>query len=85
MLDKLSPETAPHKFYPCFRYSSPLTEEAIAQVHQDKPERIIAFTQYPHYSCATTGNSLRELLIHNPPKNFSAITKYATHPLYIKA
>ena len=85
LLDKQSPSTAPHKFYPCFRYSSPLTEEAVAEMLHDKPEKIVAFTQYPHYSCATTGNSLRELLLHLPATRFSAITKYAIHPLYVKA
>jgi ferrochelatase len=85
LLDKISPETAPHKYYPCFRYSSPLTEEAISSIKQDKAERIVAFTQYPHYSCATTGNSLREVLTHFPLSNFSSITKYGTHPLFIKA
>jgi protoporphyrin/coproporphyrin ferrochelatase len=85
ILDSISPSTAPHKFYPCFRYCSPLSQEAIAQAQNDKAERIVAFTQYPHYSCATTGNSLRELLLTPNIRNLSAITKYATHPAYISA
>lgn len=84
-LDKVSPHTAPHKFYPCFRYSSPMTEETVANVLSDNPSKIIAFTQYPHYSCATTGNSLRELLKFLPQEKFSVISKYATHSLYVKA
>lgn len=28
-LDKLSPETGPHKYYVAFRYASPLTEDTL--------------------------------------------------------
>ena len=44
-----SPETAPHKFYIGFRYAAPLTETAIEEIEEDKPEHMIAFTQYPQY------------------------------------
>jgi protoporphyrin/coproporphyrin ferrochelatase len=85
LLDQLSPQTAPHKFYPCFRYSSPLISEVKTQLLADSPARIVAFTQYPHYSCATTGNSLRDVLDHLSLPNITAITKYATHPQYVAA
>lgn len=29
ILDRISPETAPHKFYVGFRYAHPLTEDAL--------------------------------------------------------
>jgi len=61
ILDEQSPETAPHKFYIGFRYAAPLTETAIAQIEREKPEHVIAFTQYPQYSCATTGSSLNHV------------------------
>lgn len=66
ILDKLSPETAPHKPYVAFRYTAPLTETTYAQMLQDgfgggKGGRAVAFTQYPQYSCSTTGSSLNEL------------------------
>ena len=48
-LDEISPETAPHKFYIGFRYAAPLTETAIEEIEEDKPEHMIAFTQYPQY------------------------------------
>ena len=32
LLDKMSPTTAPHKFYIGFRYAHPLTEDAIDQM-----------------------------------------------------
>lgn len=31
-LDKEHPETAPHKAYPAFRYASPFTENALAEL-----------------------------------------------------
>ena len=49
ILDEQSPGTAPHKFYIGFRYAAPLTETAIAQIEREKPEHVIAFTQYPQY------------------------------------
>ena len=66
LLDKMSPETAPHKPYTAFRYADPLTEEMYNQLLADgfgngKGGRAIAFTQYPQYSCSTTGSSLNEL------------------------
>jgi ferrochelatase len=85
LLDEISPSTAPHKFYPCFRYSSPMISEVTEEIMKDNPSRIVAFTQYPHYSCATTGNSIRDVLDNSNFKNITAITKYATHPDYVSA
>ncbi|KAH8912495.1 ferrochelatase-domain-containing protein [Coniochaeta sp. PMI_546] len=66
ILDKTSPETAPHKPYVAFRYANPLTEEMYHRLLADgfgngKGGRAVAFTQYPQYSCSTTGSSLNEL------------------------
>ncbi|KAI0017631.1 ferrochelatase-domain-containing protein [Xylariomycetidae sp. FL0641] len=66
ILDRLSPETAPHKPYVAFRYANPLTEEMYSKMLADgfgngKGGRAVAFTQYPQYSCSTTGSSLNEL------------------------
>jgi ferrochelatase len=66
LLDKMSPETAPHLPYVAFRYADPLTEEMYQQLLKDgfgqgKGGRAVAFTQYPQYSCSTTGSSLNEL------------------------
>jgi len=63
LLDKMSPETAPHKPYVAFRYANPLTEEMYHKLLADgfgngKGGRAVAFTQYPQYSCSTTGSSL---------------------------
>ena len=66
ILDRTSPETAPHKPYVAFRYANPLTEDMYARLLEDgfgngKGGRAVAFTQYPQYSCSTTGSSLNEL------------------------
>ncbi|KAL8401637.1 hypothetical protein RB596_008435 [Gaeumannomyces avenae] len=66
ILDRISPETAPHKPYVAFRYANPLTEEMYNRLLADgfgngKGGRAVAFTQYPQYSCSTTGSSVNEL------------------------
>lgn len=66
ILDKISPETAPHKPYVMFRYANPLTEDTYQKMIDDgfgrgNGGRAVAFTQYPQYSCSTTGSSINEL------------------------
>ena len=66
ILDKTSPNTAPHKPYVAFRYANPLTEDVYKKLLEDgfgggNGGRAVAFTQYPQYSCSTTGSSLNEL------------------------
>jgi ferrochelatase len=60
-LDRLSPSTAPHAFYIAFRYVAPKSDDALKAMADDGVERAVAFTQYPQFSCATTGSSLNEL------------------------
>ena len=66
ILDEINPETAPHKPYVAFRYADPLTEDMYNKLLDDgfgrgRGGRAVAFTQYPQYSCSTTGSSLNEL------------------------
>lgn len=61
LLDKISPESAPHKAYVGFRYANPLTEITLEQMEKDNLERAVAFSQYPHYSCTTTGSSMNAI------------------------
>lgn len=61
LLDKISPSTAPHHPYVAFRYAAPLTEDTFLQMKEEGIRRAVAFTQYPQYSCSTTGSSLNEL------------------------
>lgn len=85
LLDKMSPSTAPHKFYVAFRYADPLTEETIVEMKKDGITRAVAFTQYPQYSCSTTGSSINELYRRlvdlDPEQNikWSVIDRWPTH------
>lgn len=105
ILDQISPETAPHKPYVAFRYANPLTEHMYDQMLKDgfgngKGGRAVAFTQYPQYSCSTTGSSLNELWkwrnrlegkratgeMHPPGSvTWSVIDRWQTHPGLIEA
>lgn len=60
-LDVLSPESAPHRFYVAVRYAPPFADDALLAMHADGIERAVAFTQYPQWSCTTTGSSLNDL------------------------
>jgi ferrochelatase len=81
---------APHKPYVAFRYAAPLTEETVSQMQADGVTRAVAFSQYPQYSCSTTGSSLNELhrFIRKMTPNtirWSVIDRWPTHPGLIDA
>jgi ferrochelatase len=90
-LDSLSPSTAPHKFYVAFRYIEPFSEDALRQMKEDGVRRAVAFTQYPHFSCATTGSSMNELwraarrLGLEDAFEWSVIDRWPTHSGFIDA
>jgi protoporphyrin/coproporphyrin ferrochelatase len=89
LLDELHPETAPHKAYVAFRYARPLTDAAAKQMQMDGVKRAIAFTQYPQYSCSTTGSSLNELYRQRKAGGigdveWSVIDRWGTHPGFIE-
>ena len=79
------------KFYTCFRYAPPLTHDCLQQMAEDGIERAVAFSQYPHFSCTTTGSSLnhlwRESIRLGLEKKFkwSLIDRWPTHPTFISA
>lgn len=91
LLDQISPETGPHKHYIGFRYADPTTEETIEQMERDGIQRAIAFTQYPQYSCTTTGSSLNAIYRHYAKRQepsdmvWSVIDRWPTHPSFIEA
>lgn len=64
ILDKISPETAPHKYYVGFRYAHPLAGDALDEMARDGIQRAVAFSQYQQYSCSTSGSSLNEVYRH---------------------
>jgi protoporphyrin/coproporphyrin ferrochelatase len=90
-LDERSPDTAPHRFYVAFRYTEPSSEDALRRMHADGVERAIAFTQYPQFSCSTTGSSLNELwraakrLQLQDAFEWSVIDRWPTHERFIEA
>ena len=90
-LDEMSPESAPHKFYVAFRYVHPFSEDALQAMKDDGVKRAVAFTQYPQFSCSTTGSSLNELWraarrigLQNE-FDWSVIDRWPTHPRFIEA
>jgi ferrochelatase len=91
ILDKIRPESAPHKFYIAFRYADPLTEETLLAMKNDGVERAVAFSQYPQYSCTTAGSSLNHLWresarlgLQNSFK-WSIIDRWNLYPGYVQA
>ena len=89
LLDELNPATAPHKPYVAFRYARRLTEDALAEMRRDGVKRAVAFSQYPQYSCSTTGSSLNELWKQSRGKErwggngeieWSVLDRWPTHP-----
>ncbi|HEX5819505.1 MAG TPA: ferrochelatase, partial [Gemmatimonadales bacterium] len=90
-LDERSPGTAPHRCYVAFRYVTPTSAEALREMQADGVERAVAFTQYPQYSCSTTGSSLNELwraadrLGVGQRQEWSVIDRWGTHPGFVAA
>ncbi|KAF6213102.1 hypothetical protein GE061_010817 [Apolygus lucorum] len=89
-LDILSPATAPHKHYVAFRYVDPLTEETLDKIERDGARQVVIFSQYPQYSCATTGSSINAVYSAlskkqvNPNVKWSLIDRWPSHPLLAK-
>ncbi len=90
-LDALALHTAPHRFYVAFRYAAPLAEDVLLQMKADGVRRVILFSQYPFYSCATTGSSLNEFwraaarLGLKDEFVWSVIDRWPVHPGFVGA
>ena len=90
-LDRLSPETAPHGYYVAFRYVQPKSEDALRAMARDGVQRAVAFTQYPQFSCSTTGSSLNELWRAadrtglRDAFEWSIIDRWPVHPGFVDA
>ena len=84
-------QTAPHKAYTAFRYAPPYAEDALRQMAADGVRRAVAFSQYPHFSCTTSGSSYnnlwREVMRLGMEKDitWSLIDRWPTFPTYIRA
>jgi hypothetical protein len=70
------------------RYANPLTKDTLEEMKRDGIKKAIAFTQYPQYSCSTTGSSLMEIWRHREMQRsaegagieWSVIDRWGTHP-----
>jgi len=89
LLDEMNPASAPHKPYVAFRYAEPLTDTCLDEMKADGVTRAVAFSQYPQYSCSTTGSSLNELFkVANAKDGYgskgevewSVLDRWPTHP-----
>ncbi len=73
------------------RYWHPSTREALEAMRDAGIRRVVTVTMYPHYSCATTGSSERELERHlERPEwrgrfEIRAVRSYYDDPLYLDA
>lgn len=86
VLDKISPSTAPHKAYTCFRYSRPNIEQAYGELEGDNAERVVVLSKYPQYSCSTTGSNLNDIarycvevkghMVDKPKQRWSLIDRW---------
>jgi ferrochelatase len=73
------------------RYWRPSTQDALEAMRDAGIRRIVTVTMYPHYSCATTGSSERELQRHlERPEwrgrfEIDSVSSYYDDPLYLDA
>ncbi|MFN5514752.1 MAG: ferrochelatase [Cyanobacteriota bacterium] len=73
------------------RYWHPFTEEAIAEIKKDRPQRLVILPLYPHFSISTSGSSFRviEDLWRQDPDlwqiDYTLVPSWYDHPGYIQA
>ena len=71
------------------RYWEPRAREVLAELRNDNIQDIIALPLYPHYSIATTGSSVSDLVeagqSFSPPFTIETIEFWPQQPHYIKA
>ena len=71
------------------RYWHPRAKETLAQLRNESIRRIIALPLYPHYSIATTGSSVADLVeagrLFSPSFEIESIESWPVQPEYINA
>ena len=88
---RLNQAGTPVKTYIAMRYWTPTTADALKAMVADGIKRVVTLTLFPHYSCATTGSSEKELQRHlDMPEwrnrfTVSRISSYPDDPLYLDA
>ncbi len=81
-----SPDSKRHfKVYIGMRYWHPFTNKTVKQILDDKIDRLIVLTLYPHYSKATTGSSVADLkkYIQGKDLDIKYINEWYDYPPYI--
>ena len=79
------------RVYTAFRYAPPLTAAALRAMEADGVTRAVAFSQYPQFSCTTTGSSLNHLwreslrLGLQDAFTWSIIDRWHSHPAFLAA
>jgi len=71
------------------RYWKPRARETLAELKEQSIQKLIALPLYPHYSIATTGSSVADLVeadrSFSPPFTIETIDSWQTQPQYIMA
>jgi ferrochelatase len=71
------------------RYWHPFTEEALGEIADLHPARLVALSLYPHYSRAVGGSSIGELhrILRRRPLDcrVSTVDQFFRHPLFLRA
>ncbi|MEW5746379.1 MAG: ferrochelatase [Nitrospirota bacterium] len=69
------------------RYWHPFVKETLEEMVRKGITKIIGLSLYPHYSVATTGSSVKEFeaVASRYPVEYTSITSWFDHPLYIDA
>ncbi|KAH7096796.1 ferrochelatase [Auriculariales sp. MPI-PUGE-AT-0066] len=81
LLEELAPRPGGYKNYTGFRYAAPLVHDTMREMRADGVKRVVAFSQYPQYSCSTTGSSLNEVY----RSAWSVIDRWGTHTGLVEA
>ncbi len=88
-LEKELAASGPFKVAVAMRYWQPGAKETLAKLHNESIQRIIALPLYPHYSIATTGSSVADLVeasqSFSPPFEIADIRAWPVQPEYINA
>jgi len=84
-----APGGARWRVFVAMRYWHPFTEEALEEIADLHPSRLVALSLYPHYSRAVGGSSIGELhrVLRRRPLDcrVSTIDQFFRHPLFLKA
>jgi ferrochelatase len=88
-LEKELAPSGPFKVAVAMRYWQPGAKEILTKLHNESIQRIIALPLYPHYSIATTGSSVADLVeasqSFSPPFEIADIRAWPVQPEYINA